>query len=355
MRILTVVGARPQFVKAATVSRRLREVSGAEEILLHTGQHFDDRMSRVFFEQTGIPRPAHNLGIHGLSHAAMTGRMLEGIAAILLREKPDRVLVYGDTSSTLAGALAGRMTGIPVAHVEAGLRSFNLRMPEETNRILADRLSDRLFCPTSTAVRNLRDEGYERFPCRIVQSGDVMLDAVLHFRTIAARDSTLVRDLGLGEFALATVHRQENTDDPERLASIVRALNEIHATMAVLVPLHPRTRRALSAAGLRVEFRAIEPASYLEMLDLLAHCRAVLTDSGGLQKEAYFFEKPCVTLRDETEWTELLDLGANVLAGASAERIVAAFAAALSRRVTLDTALYGDGQASRRIVAALLE
>jgi UDP-GlcNAc3NAcA epimerase len=352
MRILTVLGARPQFVKAATVSRRLQE-AGIEERILHTGQHFDDRMSRVFFEQMGLPCPAHDLGIHGLPHGAMTGRMLEGVEAILLREKPDRVLVYGDTNSTLAGALAARKTRIPVDHVEAGLRSFDLAMPEETNRILTDRLSDWLFCPTKTAVRNLHDEGFARFPCRILETGDVMLDAVREFSPIAERHSSVVRDLGRKEFALATVHRQENTDDLSRLASIVRALNEIHGEMPVVLPAHPRTRRAVDAARLRVDFHATEPASYLEMLDLLAHCRAVLTDSGGLQKEAYFFEKPCVTLRDETEWTELIDAGANVLAGADTERIVAQFRSALSRTVTLDPTLYGDGQASHRIAAAL--
>jgi UDP-GlcNAc3NAcA epimerase len=244
MRILTVLGARPQFVKAAPVSRRLRE-AGIEEILVHTGQHFDERMSGVFFEELGLARPAHDLDIHGLPHGAMTGRMLEGIEKLLHEERPDRVLVYGDTNSTLAGALAARKAGIPVAHVEAGLRSGNLAMPEETNRIVADRLSTWLFCPTDTALRNLDAEGFARFPCTVLKTGDVMLDAVRQFAPLAAGRSSAARELGSTGFALATLHRQENTDEPARLASIVRALNRIHETLPVVFPVHPRTRQAI--------------------------------------------------------------------------------------------------------------
>jgi len=352
MRLLTVVGARPQFIKASVVSRTIREVEGIDEIIIHTGQHFDGNMSEVFFEQLGIPRPDHKLEIHSVSHGAMTGRMLEKLEDVMLSERPDRVLVYGDTNSTLAGALAAAKLHIPVAHVEAGLRSFDMRMPEEINRILTDQVSDLLFCPTDAAVQNLRNEGVERRAARVLKVGDVMQDSALLF----ARHSIAPQGLdGKSGFVLATLHRAENTDDPTRLAGIVDALNTLHKDVAeVVLPLHPRTRGAVADQGLDLAVTVVDPVGYLEMIWLLKRCGLVLTDSGGLQKEAFFFGKACVTLRDQTEWVELIQEGANVLVGADHTKIVAQARAHLNRPIQDSKALYGGGQASQAVVEALL-
>ncbi|XUO83181.1 UDP-N-acetylglucosamine 2-epimerase (non-hydrolyzing) [Halomonas sp. KM007] len=352
MKILTIIGARPQFIKASVVSRAIQQTDGIEEIMLHTGQHFDANMSDIFFDQLGIPRPHHLLNIHGGTHGDMTGRMLIEIEKVLLLEEPDCVLVYGDTNSTLAGALAAAKLHIPVAHVEAGLRSFNMRMPEEVNRILTDQISDLLFCPTDTAVRNLESEGFAHKPAQVLQVGDVMQDAALFFAQRAVRPA----DLGVvGNFVLGTLHRAENTDDPERLSAIVSALNQVHQELApVVLPLHPRTRAAIDRAGLSLEVHVIDPVGYFEMVWLLNHCGLVLTDSGGVQKEAFFFGKACVTLRDQTEWVELVDdAGANELVGADKERIVAAARQHFGRRVEDRHEMYGGGRAAERIVAHL--
>lgn len=359
-KIVTVIGARPQFVKAAVVSRALAEHAGrVREVLVHTGQHYDPGMSEVFFEEMRIPRPDYNLGINGLSHGAMTGRMLEETERVLLREKPDWVLVYGDTNSTFAGALAARKLGIRVAHVEAGLRSFNRAMPEETNRILTDRISDLLFCPTETAVANLEREGFGGFPCRIVRSGDVMQDAALFYAGIARKPQGA--DLP-DRFVLSTVHRAENTDDPEVLRSVFRALEAVAREVPVVMPLHPRTRGKLEAAGYGLDgsaVRFIPPVGYLEMVWLLQRTELVMTDSGGLQKEAYFFEKPCVTLRNETEWVELVEGGFNRIGGNRCESILTAWremeAEARSGRLRFGGRLYGEGKAGRCVADALLE
>ena len=359
MRIVTVVGARPQFVKAAVVSRAIAAAPAAglpaiEELIVHTGQHYDDNMSDVFFREMRIPEPACNLGIGGALHGEMTGRMLAGIEQVLLERKPDAVLVYGDTNSTLAGALAAAKLHIPVAHVEAGLRSFNRRMPEEINRLLADHISSWLFCPTATAVRNLEREGLPA--ARVLNVGDVMYDAAIYYSSLAAPSAAveaLVRGLDRG-FYLATVHRAENTDDPARLAAIVEALDELAARRAVVLPLHPRTSKQLEALSIRPRaVRIIEPVGYFDMLHLLQRCRAVLTDSGGLQKEAYFFRKPCVTMRDETEWLELVEGGYNALAGADRARILGALERLEGAAPDWDARLYGDGDAGGRIVRRL--
>lgn len=356
MKILTVVGARPQFVKAATVTRQLRK-AGAHEILLHTGQHFDENMSKVFFDEMEIPRPDYNLEVSNLSHGAMTGRMLEKIEEVLLKERPDWVLVYGDTNSTLAGALAAVKLHIPVAHVEAGLRSFEMKMPEEVNRILTDRISKLLFCPTATAVSNLTSEGYQAFDCTIVPCGDVMYDAVLYYRDKARSVSTIIPKSGLSTpFALVTLHRAENTDDTDRLTGICEALNDIAATIPVVWPLHPRTRSRLSPAQLSPGIRVMDPVGYFDMLALLEACSIVLTDSGGLQKEAYFFGKYCITLRDQTEWIELVNAGVNVLAGADKASIVRRFKELSNKTFPARTGdLYGDGNAAATIVDRLLK
>jgi len=354
-KLLTVIGARPQFIKASAVSRALAAAGGLEEVIVHTGQHFDDNMSKVFFEELEIPTPRYNLGVDSLGHGAMTGRMLERLEEVLLAERPSLVLVYGDTNSTLAGALAARKLNFAVGHVEAGLRSFNLRMPEEVNRILTDRLSDLLFCPTRAAVANLQAEGFERFPCRVLLSGDVMEDAARHFGTLSQRRETVLDRLSLRgrELALCTVHRAENTDDPRRLSSIVAALHEIAREMPVVLPLHPRTAAAMRRYRLAVDLQVIEPVGYLDMVALIKGARVVLTDSGGLQKEAYFFERPCVTLRDETEWVELIEGGYSWLAGASTEGILAAYRRAREARPDYSVHLYGGGKASQAIVSTL--
>lgn len=350
-RILTIIGARPQFIKASVVSLALRKSASIREILLHTGQHFDANMSDIFFRDLGIPEPDIRLDIHGGPHGRMTGRMLEEIEKVLLAEKPDRVMVYGDTNSTLAGALAASKLHIPIAHVEAGLRSFDRRMPEEINRLMADQLSDILFCPTDAAIANLEKEGMAADGFHeIMKVGDVMQDAAYLFGKLARPpEGTKLPEA----FVLATFHRAENTDDPERLAAIVSALNAIQQECPVVLPLHPRTRAAIDKAGLALTVEAIAPVGYLEMLWLLQNCRLVATDSGGVQKEAFFHGKPCVTLRDTTEWIELLDIGANVLAGANRERILSEVANRSGRRVDNTADLYGAGHASQRIAARL--
>lgn len=312
MKVLTVVGARPQFVKAAPVSRALAH-AGIEEALVHTGQHHDAKMSQVFFDELGIPAPRHNLEIHGGSHGDMTGRMLSTLEPVVIDERPDLVLVYGDTNSTLAGALVAAKLHIPIAHVEAGLRSFNRRMPEEINRILTDHVSALLLCPTRTAVDNLAAEGITR---GVHMVGDVMYDATLLARRIAETRSSILDELGLeaGRYALATVHRAENTDDPARLAGILAWLRERAQSHRVVLPIHPRTRTRAAAAGLSFDgIVTCEPVGYIDMARLLADAVAVYTDSGGVQKEAYFHRTPCVTLRDETEWVETVECGWNRL------------------------------------------
>ncbi len=353
MKIVTVIGARPQFIKAAVVSRAIAAHKDIKEVIVHTGQHFDANMSDIFFEEMCIPKPDYNLNVNGLGHGAMTGQMLEKIEAVLLQEKPDWVLVYGDTNSTIAGALAAKKLHIKVAHVEAGLRSFNMDMPEEINRILTDRISDILFCPTETAVNNLKKEGYENINCRIVRNGDVMQDAALFYAGRAERPKADIPE----DFVLCSVHRAENTDDPERLRNIFSALEEISKTCRVVLPLHPRTKGKLSAIGYDTNnshILFIEPIGYLEMVWMLKHCRLVMTDSGGLQKEAYFFDKYCITLRDETEWVELVKYGYNFLAGDDKGKIISLYNHISDKNnIEQKTPLYGNGNAGDLIVETL--
>jgi UDP-GlcNAc3NAcA epimerase len=344
VKILSIVGARPQFIKAAPVSRVLRRQHA--EVLVHTGQHYDHNMSALFFEELDIPEPDYNLGVGSGPHGQQTGRMLEAIEQVLLDERPDWVLVYGDTNSTLAGALASVKLHIPLAHVEAGLRSFNRRMPEEHNRVLTDHVADLLLCPTQTAVDNLTREGITR---GVHNVGDVMYDAVLHNIGIAKQRSTILNRLGLkpGCYLLATVHRAENTDDPVRLAAILEAFSAV--SEAIVFPAHPRTRSALAKLGLSppANVQLIEPVGYLDMLLLEKHARLILTDSGGVQKEAYFFSVPCVTLRDETEWVETVETGWNVVVGTDPRRIAAAVQGL--RPAARPPGVFGDGRASERI------
>jgi UDP-GlcNAc3NAcA epimerase len=359
MKVVSVIGARPQFIKASVVSRALRRAPGIEEVVVHTGQHFDPEMSAVFFEELDMAEPDHRLGIHGGSHGAMTGRMLEALEPVLMREAPDAVLVYGDTNSTLAGALVAAKLQLPIAHVEAGLRSFNRAMPEEINRIVTDRLSHWLFTPTALADAHLLREGTDA--ARILRVGDVMYDAALQAAARAAqRVDPLERNgLASGGYVLATVHRAETTDDPTRLAAVVEGLARVSKQLPVLWPLHPRTRGALERAGLPAAqapgLRIVAPVGYLDMVALERGAAVIATDSGGVQKEAYFHAVPCVTLRDETEWGELVDAGWNRLASLrSAEAVAQAVLGAIgSRGRAVDD--YGAGDAALRIARHLAE
>jgi len=357
MKIVTVVGARPQFIKASAVSREiLKHPAELEEVIVHTGQHHDPNMSQVFFDELELPVPRYNLEVAGGWHGAMTGRMLEGIERILLEEKPDWVLIYGDTNSTLAGALAAVKLHIPVAHVEAGLRSFNMRMPEEINRVLADRVSSLLLCPTDAAVDNLVTEGLTR---GVHNVGDVMYDVALHYREQARFGSNIMQTLGLKTraFALATCHRAENTDDPSRLEGIVSALAQIASDIPVVLPLHPRTRKQLQQFGLKMHLNPItvvDPLPFLDMVALEQAAKVILTDSGGVQKEAFFYRVPCITMREETEWIETVELGWNQLVGADPKRIRAAYKRADRHAGHNNFSPYGQGDASKMIVEVLI-
>jgi len=414
MKCVTVVGARPQFVKAAAVRRAIetyseqRALTGQrrsrkafQEVLIHTGQHYDYGMDGVFFKELQLPKPDHHLGVGSGSHARQTALMLERIEAIVQKEKPDVVLVYGDTNSTLAGALVAAKLDIPVAHVEAGLRSYNRVMPEETNRVLTDHLSTLLFCPTLQSLQNLQKEGIRNGKEKVVKRvGDVMYDSILYYSAVADRTSTILHDLGMstpnaerrtlndsmsGSFSphasrltpndsrygssspnaehrtpnyyLATLHRAENTDDPGRLKSILAALHEIGKDAPVILPLHPRTQKMMKTYGLRLtgeRIRQTDPVSYLDMLALEKNARAILTDSGGVQKEAYWFHVPCFTLREETEWVETVESGWNVLVGTETGRIVEEVHRKRRRNPPQKgTQLFGDGRASQKIVQSL--
>jgi UDP-GlcNAc3NAcA epimerase len=350
MKVLSIVGARPQFIKAAPVGRALRRV--AREVLVHTGQHYDHGMSAVFFDELHIPEPHYNLGVGSGSHGWQTGQMLIRIEEVLLKELPDWVLVYGDTNSTLAGTLAAVKLHIPVAHVEAGLRSFNRRMPEEHNRVLTDHAANLLFCPTQTAVDNLAREGISH---GVHLVGDVMYDALQYNAALSEQRSDVLARLRLprGDYALVTVHRPRNADDPTRLQDILMALDEISVAGPVVLPAHPRTRKAMDALGYRPGpgLRVIGPVGYLDMLALEKHARLILTDSGGVQKEAYLFGVPCLTLREETEWVETVEVGWNLLVGADRAAIVRAARGFHPQQPP--PPLFGDGQASVRIVALL--
>jgi UDP-GlcNAc3NAcA epimerase len=354
-KIITIIGARPQFVKAAVISRILLDHDDVEEILVHTGQHYDHNMSEIFFEEMEIPKPKYNLSINGVDHGAMTGQMLEKIEEVIKIEKPEWVLVYGDTNSTIAGALAAKKQHVKVAHIEAGLRSFNMRMPEEVNRILTDRISDILFAPTQTAIDNLKLEGFDNLENKVFRSGDVMLDAGMFYAQRSKERATLPSEFFEGDFILCTLHRAENTDDKERLTSIVNALNTIHESTRVVMPLHPRTSGLIEKYGLELKVDLIDPVGYFDMIELLKNCSLVMTDSGGLQKEAYFFEKNCVTMRDETEWVELVENGFNLLSGANGALIIEHTQTMLSKASDFSSQLYGDGHAGEQIVETLLE
>ena len=352
MKIVTILGARPQFIKAAVVSRALSQNNDVQEVIIHTGQHFDRNMSQLFFEEVGLREPDYNLDIHGLPHGALTGRMMERIEEVLMAEKPDRVLVYGDTDSTLAGALTAKKLHIPVAHVEAGLRSFNEAMPEEVNRVLTDRISDLLFCPTELAVRQLEAEGRKTAGVQIVMSGDVMKDAARIFSPLMRAPNATLPD----RYVLCTFHRAENVDNQQILKQLLYALELTCNTVPVVCPLHPHTRKSLETIAYPIDcspIQFIEPVGYLEMLYLLSRSTLVMTDSGGLQKEAYYMKKYCITLRNETEWTELAGCGYNHIVGTDPMNIVQTVQNLLDVPPVFPFELYGDGHAAERIAEAM--
>ncbi len=366
MKIVSIVGARPQFVKAAVISRAILKFNSQhdkyiEEIIVHTGQHFDDNMSKIFFEELSIPESKYDLGISSLSHGSMTGRMIEQIEGVLLKEKPDWVIIYGDTNSTLAGVLAAKKLDVKIAHIEAGLRSNNIRMPEEQNRLVADRLSDILFCPTLKAFENLKRENIENsaYGQKAFVVGDVMNDALMFYTAKVDNNSTCIDNLGLekSEFILSTVHRAENINDIICLENIFSALSLLATEIDVILPLHPGTRKMVEKFEIDTgNIKIIEPVSYLEMIALEKNCKLIITDSGGIQKEAYFFKKPCITMRDETEWTELIEVKANVLTGAFKDKILSAYNS--FKLVSFDVFknnFYGDGDAGDKAVQELIK
>lgn len=357
MRIAAIVGARPQFIKAAVLSRSLQSRGQVSEFWIHTGQHYDQELSEVFFEELTIPKPAFNLGVGSRSHGWQTGEMLQGIEQVLLAEGPDCVIVYGDTNSTLAGALAASKLDVKLVHVEAGMRSFT-RQPEEVNRVLTDHVSDLLFAATPNAVENLRREGIER---GVYCAGDLMFDAVLQYGRVAERNSRILErhQLKSKQYVLATIHRAENTDSAHHLQVIGEAIREISKHIPVVFPVHPRTRHAASKFGISLQapgLRLISPVGYLDMMTLEKHARVIVTDSGGIQKEAFFHGVPCVTLRGETEWTELLSAGWNRLAPViDAQTVIAGVEAALGSAPDSRCQLFGNGRAAERMTDILLE
>ena len=354
-KIVTILGARPQFVKAAVLSRIIADKNEIEEVIIHTGQHYDSNMSEVFFAEMEIPKPKYNLDINGLGHGAMTGQMLEKIEEVLIKEKPDTVVIYGDTNSTIAGALAAKKLDIKVVHIEAGLRSFNMQMPEEINRILTDRISDLLLCPTGTAIKNLKKEGFDNLDNIVVESGDIMKDAVAFYSKNSAKRSSIISDLELqnNHFVLATIHRQENTDDLSKLRSIFEGLEEISKEMEVVIPLHPRTKNIIEKNELKYNITFIEPVGYFDMLELLKNCKMVVTDSGGLQKEAFFNHKTCIIAREETEWIELVENGFAKIIGSDKQQMLNAFEHFKNSSADFNINLYGD-RAGESIYNAIL-
>ena len=355
MKIATIVGARPQFIKAAVVSKAILETNVIDEFIIHTGQHYDQKMSDVFFDELNIPRPKYNLYVPGGHHGASTGQMMEKIEEVLMMEKPDAVIVYGDTNSTLAGALVARKLHLKLVHVEAGLRSFEMRMPEEVNRILTDRISDLLFCPTDSAVENLKKEGFEHFDIKIVKSGDVMQDVAILFDKISEEKSGIIKKMNAYDYVLATIHRAENTDNLDNLKSIVKAFNIINETRQVIIPLHPRTKKTIAENDIECRFTIIDPVGYLDMVQLIKKSSLVMTDSGGLQKEAFFFGKNCVTLREQTEWVELVENGFNVVAGTNTDYILNCYEQMATKESDFSINLYGAGRAAHVITDNIIK
>lgn len=356
MKIATILGARPQFVKAAMLSMEWAKNPKIQECIIHTGQHFDENMSKVFFEEMNIPKPNYNLNINGLSHGAMTGMMMIEIEKVLLREEPDWVVVFGDTNSTLAGALVAKKLGIKIAHIEAGLRSYNMEMPEEINRVLVDRISDLLCCPTDLSIQNLEKEGFSELNSKVVLTGDIMFDAVLHFRNLALEKSKILekQELSAGNYILATIHREGNTAKWENFKEIIEALEEIHKNQKVVLVAHPRTKKLMEENNWTSTVKIIEPLGYFDMLSILDSSSCILSDSGGLQKEAYWLKKSCLIIREETEWMELVENGNNILAGIKRKSIVEAYGQLAKQNASFDIPFYGNGETAKMVVDEVL-
>lgn len=346
MKLLTIVGARPQFIKLAPLCKELNENRHVTHIIVHTGQHFDDNMSAVFFNGLNIPEPDINLNICGLSHGAMTGRMIERLEEVLKEQRPDKVLLFGDTNSTLAGAIAASKLKIPIAHIEAGMRSFDMHMPEEINRIVTDRLSSHLYCSSDAAIENLKKEGFEYFNCEIKKVGDIMYDAAMLFGNNVSKHSV--------EYILVTLHRAENIYDRQNLENIVAAINILSEQYKIILPLHPATAKMIQEYGLKLSCETIEPVGYEEMLGLVKNASLVITDSGGLQKEAYYFDRYCLTMRNQTEWTELVNAGYNILTGSGTDLIVRKANEYFNKMLQQKASFYGDGNTAELICKYLL-
>ena len=376
MKIITVIGARPQIIKASAISREISKnySNTITEIIIHTGQHYDQNMSEIFFDELSIPKPNYNLNVGSNSHGVQTAKMIEGIEEVIIKEKPDFIVLYGDTNSTLAAAVAASKINTPIVHIEAGLRSFNRKMPEEINRVVCDHLSTFLFSPTGTGYKNLLKEGFRRIHNKpytpdnpgVFHCGDIMYDNSLHFAKLAKKKSMILNDLELkpNEFVLTTIHRDHNTDFEENLVKIFEALIEISKNYKVILPIHPRTRNKLDALNNKTLFQTIknekslkliEPVSFLDMIQLERNARIVITDSGGVQKEAYFFNKPCIILRPETEWVEILETKMAKLVSANFNKIIAAFNDFISKKEKTFPLIFGDGNAARFICQKLFE
>jgi UDP-GlcNAc3NAcA epimerase len=353
VKVITVVGARPQFIKAALVSKEFKR-QGIEEIIVHTGQHYDENMSDIFFNQMGIPTPKYNLNIRAKTHASMTGRMMEGIEEVLLKEAPDALVVYGDTNSTLAASLAARKLNISIAHIEAGLRNFDFTVPEDVNRVLTDRISDILFCPTDTAINNLLKEGFDSFPCKLIRTGDLMADSVSVFSKILEDEKDLIKE-ELRKLPkdgiLVTIHRQETTKS-DIIVDVVAFLNTLCADYPIVFPIHPRTKQVINKLGLKLDksIYLLDPVGYLEMQYLLKSCQHVITDSGGLQKEAYLHRKKSLLLMDFTPWVELIDNECSITTELNLKDMLRNFGSSLKLKANFDSNLYGSGNAREQIV-----
>ena len=351
MKLLTIVGARPQFIKAAAFSSTLKNYPEVKEVIVHTGQHYDKNMSNVFFEELSIPKPKYILNSGGKLHGEMTGYQLTEIEKIIISENPDYVIVYGDTNSTLAGALAAVKLHIPVVHIESGLRSFNIRMPEEINRILTDRMSTFLFCPSKTASENLINEGFNAFQSNIFDVGDIMYDSIKLFSALHHNNLEFK-----APFALCTIHRQENTDDINRISEILEGMNHISNEINIKLPLHPRTKKLLKTLKVKLgdNIEVLEPLSYKDFIGLMQHSEIIISDSGGIQKEAYFLKKNCIVLRDETEWKELTDSNNNILVGANKNKLIKAYQERSKLNQNFSNPIYGDGKTARKIIDILV-
>ena len=354
IKIITVIGARPQFIKAATLSRFINSYNNnIKEVIIHTGQHYDNNMSNIFFSELNIPKPKYNLGIGGVSHGEMVGRMIEKLEKIIIKEEPEWIVVYGDTNSTLAAAIVSSKLNIKLAHIEAGLRSYNMNMPEEINRILTDRISNLLFCPTQKSISNLKLEGYDNSKWqKIIYSGDIMYEGALHYRKLIKKPISLTH-YNLEKFVLATIHREESTNNISVLKEIISALNNINKSIPVILPIHPRTLKVLNKNNISCNFIIIKPVSYLEINWLISNSDLVITDSGGLQKEAFFYEKKCITIRKETEWIELLENDNNIITGPDKKKILDAFSKN-GHFIKLKTKIFGNGKTSKIIIDNIL-